>query len=134
MVLNAFSSGGAQVSGARNVREIEIADNLDVTRGRHTMRAGFLFEGGSYRSDETRNSNGVFTFSSLSAYQAGTPTTFSQRVGDALVEYSHYEFGWYLQDDIRARKDLTVSLGLRPSYESQAMKAYLKGDYVRVKK
>jgi hypothetical protein len=117
-VLNAFSSGGAQISGARNVREIEIADNLDITRGKHTMRAGFLLEGGTYRSDETRNGNGVFTFSSLSAYGAGTPTTFSQRVGDALVEYSHYEFGWYFQDDIRARKDLTLSLGLRHEVQS----------------
>ncbi|HSL20466.1 MAG TPA: TonB-dependent receptor [Vicinamibacterales bacterium] len=117
-VLNAFSAGGAQISGGRDAREVEIVDNVDINSGRHAMRAGFLFEAGRYRSDESRNSNGVFTFASLHAYEAARPTTYSVRVGSPLVEYSHYELGWYVQDDIRARKDLTLSVGLR--HEVQA--------------
>jgi hypothetical protein len=117
-VLNAFASGGAQVNGSRRARTIEIADNLDINIGRHAIRTGFLLEGGRYRSDEARNANGVFTFSSLDAYVAGRPTTYTRRSGEPLVEFSHYQFGWYVQDDIRARKDLTVSLGLRHELQS----------------
>ncbi len=117
-VLNAFASGGAQIEGSRHAREIELADNLDITHGRHTMRTGVLLQGGRYRSDEARNENGVFVFPNLAAYEAGRPTTYSQAIGDPLVRYSQYEFGWYVQDDIRARKDLTLSVGLRHEVQS----------------
>lgn len=117
-VLNAFAAGGAQVQGTRDAREIELAENLDINRGRHTMRTGFLLQGGRYRSDEARNENGVFVFPSLAAYAASRPTTYAQAIGNPLVEYSQYQFGWYWQDDIRMRKDLTLSVGVRHEGQS----------------
>jgi hypothetical protein len=117
-VLNAFNAGGAQLQGDRGAREVEIADNLDVNLGRHTMRTGLLFQGGRYHSTEARNQNGVFVFPNLDAYEAGTPTTYLQVAGSPLVDYSHYQLGWYVQDDIRVRKDLTISLGLRHEAQS----------------
>ena len=112
-VLNAFTDGSAQIVGGRETTALELADNFDYSTGRHAMRAGFLLEAASYRSDEGRNPWGTFTFSSLETYEAGRPATFSQRTGDPLVEFTQVQFGWYVQDDIRARKDLTVSVGLR---------------------
>jgi Carboxypeptidase regulatory-like domain len=117
-VLNAFTTGGAEVRGGRRARAIELADNLDLKAGRHAIRAGFLLEAARYRSDENRNASGSYTFSSLDDFEASQPATYSRRVGDPLVEYSHYQFGWYFQDDIRARKDLTVSVGLRHEFQS----------------
>ncbi|MGE5813020.1 MAG: carboxypeptidase regulatory-like domain-containing protein [Acidobacteriota bacterium] len=118
LVLTAFNGGGAQVQGARRAHELELADNLDISLGRHTMRTGLLVEGGKYRSTEARNQNGVFVFPSLDAYTSGAPTTYSQMIGNPLVDYSQYQLGWYVQDDIRVRKDLTVSLGLRHEVQS----------------
>jgi hypothetical protein len=112
-VLNAFTDGSAQIGGGRDTTAFELADNFDYSTGRHAMRAGLLVEAARYRSDEVRNPWGTFTFSSLEAYEAGRPATFSQRIGDPLVEFTQVQFGWYAQDDIRARKDLTVSVGLR---------------------
>ncbi|HEX2444576.1 MAG TPA: TonB-dependent receptor [Vicinamibacterales bacterium] len=112
-VLNAFTDGSAQIDGGRETTALELADNFDYSTGRHAMRAGFLLEAARYRSDEVRNPWGTFTFSSLEAYEAGRPATYSQRTGEPLVEFTQVQFGWYVQDDIRARKDLTVSLGLR---------------------
>ena len=117
-VLNAFTSGGAQIEGGRRAREFEIADNLDVATRRHAMRFGFLFEAGRYRGDERRNAAGTYIFSSLDAYVAGTPTTFTRRDGDPMVEFSQYQLGWYAQDDIRLRKDLTLSVGVRQEHQS----------------
>jgi hypothetical protein len=112
-VLNAFNSGGAQLGGSRGVDEIEVAEDLDISRGKHAMRAGFLIEGGRYRTDELRNTGGTFTFASLDAYASGQPTSFSRNVGDPRVVASQVEAGLYIQDDYRARKDLTISAGVR---------------------
>ena len=51
------------------------------------------------------------------SFEAGRPTTFTQRSGDPLVEYSHAQFGGYLQDDMRVARSLSMSFGLR--YEAQ---------------
>ncbi len=117
-VQDAFTRGGAQVSGGRRSKTIEFADNLDFALGKnHSLRAGVLLEGGWYRGDESRNYAGTYTFSSYEAYLANRPLQFSQRIGNPLVEYQAWEFGAYIQDDIRVRKNLMVSAGLR--YENQ---------------
>jgi hypothetical protein len=113
LVLDAFNSGGAQIGGGRTVTDFELANDLDYAKGRHSARAGFLLEGGRYRSDDVRNYTGTFTFASLEAFEAGLPTTFTQRRGDPLVEYSAAQFGWYVQDDMRVGRSLSLSFGLR---------------------
>ncbi|WP_410961958.1 hypothetical protein, partial [Salmonella sp. SAL4359] len=77
LVLDAFNSGGAQIGGGRTVTDFELASDLDYAKGRHSARAGFLLEGGRYRSDDVRNFSGTFTFASLEAFEAGLPTTFT---------------------------------------------------------
>jgi hypothetical protein len=117
-VQEAFTSGGAQIAGGRKSKTIEFADNLDFALGKkHALRAGILVEGGTYRSDETRNFNGTYTFPSNEAFLAGQAQQFSQRIGDPLVEYKSFQFGAYLQDDFRVQKNLMVSYGIR--YEAQ---------------
>ena len=117
LVLDAFNAGGAQIEGGRRGTDIELASDLDYAKGRHSARAGFLLEAGRYRSDDARNMGGTFTFASLDAYDAGRPTTFTQRSGNPLVEYSHAQFGGYVQDDVRVARSLSMSFGLR--YEVQ---------------
>ncbi|MGH9842296.1 MAG: carboxypeptidase regulatory-like domain-containing protein [Blastocatellia bacterium] len=117
-VLNAFTRGGAQVASERRVREFEIADNLDVTLKKHTLRFGFLIEAANYQSDELRNQNGTFVFSSLDAFRAGRPTTFTQRSGAGRVDFNQVQLGWYAQDDWRVRKSLTLSYGLRHEWQN----------------
>jgi hypothetical protein len=119
IVQGAQSFGGAQVSGGRRSKTIEFADNLDFTLGKnHSLRAGLLVEGGWYRSDERRNWNGTYTFSSLEAYLAGQPLQFSTRIGDPAVEYQSWQTGVYLTDDIRVRKNLMLSVGLRAELQT----------------
>jgi hypothetical protein len=112
-VLDAFTSGGAQQAGGRDTTEIEWATNVDWARGRHSVRIGALVEGGWYRSDSRTNYLGTYTFASLADFEAGRPATYSRRIGDPLVKYSQWEAGLYIQDDWRARKNLTISAGVR---------------------
>lgn len=118
LVLDSFNAGGAQVSGGRHATELEFASDLDYAKGRHSARFGVLLETGHYRSDEVRNAGGTFTFSSLAAYLAGQPTTFTRRSGDPLVSFEHLQFGWYAQDDVRINKALSMSLGVRQEFQT----------------
>jgi Carboxypeptidase regulatory-like domain len=116
-VLDAFTSGGAQVSGGDRSRTIQVASDFDYVLGRHSLRLGLLLDGGSYRSDRNANYLGTYTFDSLQAYVAGRPSNFTRRIGDPSVAYVNVQSGVYVQDDIRLRKNLTLSPGLR--YEAQ---------------
>src|SRR3954470_13883220 len=118
LVLNAFNAGGAQLAGFRGATTISLSDDLDIAAGRHAIRAGIQLDAGRYRTAERRNTAGTFTFASLDAYAAGRPTTFTRNSGDPNVAISQAQLGVYVQDDIRARKDLTISAGLRPEYQS----------------
>ncbi len=113
LVLNAFNSGGAQISGSQTSNEISVGDDLDIATGRHAMRTGFQIDGGSYGTSVWRNAGGTFTFASLDAYNAAAPTTFTQTVGDPRVTVDEWQGAVYFQDDYRARKELTISGGVR---------------------
>ena len=113
-VLDAFTSGGAGQSGARVTRQFQIEQNVDFTIGRrHTLRAGVALESGWWDSTNRSNSNGTYTFSNLADYNAGTPSTYTRRTGDPQVAYSMLQAGWYLQDDVRLSKRVSVGLGVR---------------------
>lgn len=118
IVQNAFTSGGSQIDNRRRVREIELADNIDIPFGKHLMRAGMLFEAESNRSRDLRNTVGTFTFASLEDFAAGRPLTFTQRTGDPNISFTQYQFGAYWQDDFRVRKNLTLSFGLRHEWQN----------------
>jgi hypothetical protein len=118
LVLNAFDAGGAQLAGSRRSDTASITDDLDIAAGRHAIRAGVQLDAGRYRTSELRNTAGTFTFASLDAYAAGRPTTFTRNVGNPDAEIGQAQLGLYVQDDIRVRKDLTVSAGVRQEYQS----------------
>lgn len=112
--------GGAQVQGGTRAWELEVADNLDIPLGKvHNIRTGFNLQTGNYRSDSLRNTAGTFTFPSLDAYYANLPNNYTQRlVTDPVVEYRNTELGVFVQDDIKARKNLLLSFGVRQESQS----------------
>ena len=71
---DAFTSGGAQVRGGRTDTTFELASDLDYVRGNHSWRTGLLLEGGRYRSDDTSNYLGTYTFA-----EPGATTTRAGR-------------------------------------------------------
>ena len=117
-VNDAFVSG---VSSSRaDVRQAggTLLSDLDYVRGIHSVRTGLAVDFFSYQSDITSNYLGTYTFASLAAYKARRPTSYTRRVGDPEVSYRNVQGGVYVQDDIRVRRNLTVSPGIR--YELQS--------------
>jgi hypothetical protein len=119
IVLDAFSKGGAGVASSGSSRTFELAENLDFNIGRkQQMRVGFLLEGGRYENFDARNAAGTFTFSSIEAYLAGTPTTFTQRIGQVDTSFSQYNLGFYWSDDIRLNNKFSFGVGVRNEMQS----------------
>lgn len=119
-VLDAFTSGGAQVRGGQNRFDLELASDLDYVRGPHSWRVGGLVEGGRYRSDDISNYLGTYTFASLNDYRAGRPSSYTRKIGDANLTYSRWQAGLYVQDDWRVSRSLLLSAGVRAGFQTLA--------------
>ena len=117
VVNDAFTSGGAQRRGGTHGRNYWFNSDLDYVRGIHSVRTGIEIQYARFRTDSESNYLGTYFFESLETFEAGRPRSYSRRIGDPLVRYHNVQGGWYIQDDIKVRKGLTVTGGVR--YEAQ---------------
>jgi hypothetical protein len=116
-VLDAFTSGGQQLTGGTNTRRALVNSDLDYVRGIHSVRTGIALDGTWYRTDSTSNYLGTYTFESLEAFEQNRPRSYTRRIGDPNISYANVQGAFYVQDDIRVRRNLSLSPGVR--YEVQ---------------
>ena len=112
-ILDAQTFGGAQKTGGRHSRDVNFASDLDYVRGMHSIRVGTAIDFNSFRSDESDNYLGTYTFESIAAFEAGRPRSYTRRIGEANVGYRNLQGALYVQDDIRIRRNLSVTPGVR---------------------
>jgi hypothetical protein len=120
VVQDAFTTGGAQMAGSTTQRVALVQSDIDYIRGINTIRFGTQLQGSWYNTNADTNYLGTYSFTSLAAYAANTPALFSQNIGDPVINYQYFEGGLYAQDDIRVRKSLTFSVGVRYELQNHA--------------
>lgn len=138
-----FFTGGGAISQNVNDHEhdLEIDDDLTLTRGTHTFKFGgeaignlvndydpntfngaFVFGGGSAPELDTSNdpTGQSTTISGLEQYRrtllslpGGSPTTFQLASGTPLISLSHRDLGFYAQDTMKLIPRLSIDAGLR---------------------
>jgi len=118
IVQDAFNKGGAQQAGRVHGKNLQFASDLDYVRGINSWRGGVQVYGDWYRANLQNNYLGTYYFTSPEAYAAGTPILYTRSVGDPSLSFFHARIGWYVQDDVRVRKGLTLSPGVRYSYQT----------------
>jgi len=119
IVQDSFNSGGAQQAGRVDGKNLTFASDLDYVRGIHSWRAGVQIYADWYRANLRNNYLGTYTFSNLAAFEAGTPILYTRSVGNPNLRFFHARNGAYIQDDLRIRKGLTLSPGIRYSYQTE---------------
>ncbi|HEY7497433.1 MAG TPA: TonB-dependent receptor [Vicinamibacterales bacterium] len=119
IVQDAFNSGGAQQTQDVHVNRLSLMSDIDYVRGIHSWRGGVQVDGEWFRSTNSSNSLGTYTFSSLADYEAGRAAVYTQALGNPEVTYLNMTGAVYFQDDIRVRKGLTVSPGVRYSLQNR---------------
>jgi hypothetical protein len=117
IVEDAQTLGGAQRAGSTLSTTFSAASDLDYVRGIHSFRTGVQIEGTRYHSTSESNYLGTYTFANNTDYLTGQALSYTRRIGSPNIAYSNTQAGIYAQDDLRFKKSLTVSAGLR--YEAQ---------------
>jgi hypothetical protein len=118
IVLGAFSSGGAQISLRQREKAFTIQDAATLIRGKHALSFGVGARLRSFQTTDASNRGGTFTFASLTAYSSGQPEVFTMNQGIPQISFVQREYYSFFQDEIQARQNLSVSLGLRYEWQS----------------
>lgn len=135
-VLSAFTGGGNNDGSYAFIhRHHELQNYTSISRGKNLVKLGGRLRVVTDTNDSNSNFNGTFTFGSLDAYRitemglqqgltageiraaGGGADQFLIVAGNPLTRSRYTDLGLYLEDDWRARNNLSVSLGLR--FETQ---------------
>lgn len=95
---------------------VQLNDDVFLTRGTHSIKVGFAFEHMQYNVLEQLSPNGrMNTYGSLADFLNNAPDQLNALApgGSHEVGFRQSLFAGYIQDDWRARPNLTVNLGLR---------------------
>jgi hypothetical protein len=142
-----FTQGGASAQNLNDrERDLEIDDDVMLTRGKQSWNVGaqslgffvhnydpdtfngaYVFGGGSAPVlDANNNPTGqTTTLSPIQQYQrallnlpGGLPTTYQITTGTPLVPFTQWRLALYAEDNVKLASRLTVSAGLRYSFQT----------------
>lgn len=112
-------TAGASTLGATDRREnrFQIQDTLSVVAGSHSLKFGADFQQVRSTFLNAQDTTGTFNFSGFADFFAGRPNRFRQIFGTQSTQRNNY-FGVFVQDEWQARRNLSLSYGLRYERES----------------
>lgn len=119
--VNGLSSLGHFAFMARKTAQntFQFADDVSWNRGTHSIKFGvnlrrLQLNNGTFAPSFT----GALRFNSIPLFLAGQATSYSRNIGNPYIGLRTTETNFYLQDDWRLHRRLTLNLGLRYEFNS----------------
>jgi hypothetical protein len=93
----------------------QFREALTYTRGSHNLKMGGDVQILQFNLTSDFTSMGSYTFNSLDEFLANSPALFDAVMpgSDATRNLRQMAFGFYVQDDIQLKKNLTLNVGVR---------------------
>lgn len=116
----------------------QFADNLTWTVGTHTLKLGMDMTNTQDYLKILRNQYGSYSYANFANFAldfTGNTTnakrwqSFSQTFGNPLLDFSTRDWSFYIQDQWRAARKLTVNLGVRYEYAQLPQQKQVNPDY-----
>jgi hypothetical protein len=96
----------------------EVTDNFTWIAGSHAVKVGGNLRW--VRDTQVAAQAATYTFGSIAAYLAAKDgsaprgySTFTQTLGNTSLDYNSLFAGWFVQDSWKARRNLTITYGVR---------------------
>ncbi len=119
-------------------QRFQLADVLSWTLDKHMLKIGFDWSHVQDVQDQVFNGNGSYSYPTFTAFAqdfSANPgglkrwQSFSQGFGPSLVDTSIRDYIFFVQDQYRATRSLTLNMGLRYDYAQFAQPTVSNPDY-----
>jgi hypothetical protein len=117
--INDLGTIGGFADGAYiyNADRWEVLDNYSLTKGIHGIRFGFDVNVNPENQKREYNLAGNYTYATLADFEAGKIQQFQQTLlapgYDGIMNATQWDISWFAQDQMRLRRDLTLTAGVR---------------------
>lgn len=112
-----FMVGGqANFPQLRRQDTYQFQNTASYLMGRHSLRMGMDFRRTALFNESGQHTKGTWTFDSFADFMNNRPAMLVQAVRTATFDARQNSHSYFIQDDWRATRNLTINLGLRYEY------------------
>lgn len=114
VISGSFTGGGAQADFRRTEYHFDGTDIVTYTKSKQEIKFGVDIPDISRRGfDDFTNQAGTYSFASLADYAAAKPFSYLVQRGDGHVAFLEKTIAGILEDNLRLRPNLSISIGAR---------------------
>jgi outer membrane receptor protein involved in Fe transport len=106
----------AIIPQGREQRTYQYTDNFTLTHGSHIIKMGFEWHHLEADSVFDNNIHSTLTFANFAAFAAGQLSTYAQNFGNSFRQNRIENAFWFIQDDWKVTRNLTLNIGFRTEY------------------